>query len=1028
MNKISKIGILVFLLVSIIFTSIFIFANSAPNIHYAEPSTGNVWSNSKNLTDQTSYAQDIQIAIDSSGNVHAVWSDTELNSDTSNTDEVHYSMYNTTSKAWERDSWPSVDINSPSSNASIAVNSTDSPFVVWIDYRDSEAQGRVYYNIYDDAAQNWTNNSVLMDNTSARAYSVDVAIGFNDTILVVWDDDRDTDLSGNYFETYYRLFNNTMEWENETNLTVDDDLDTGIPKVVAGYDDMYYIVYNDFGDNTAYEVELRTINASNNSYSDIPPIITSPDTANSLRADLAVTVDNTVHVVWEDARAGAEGIYYRTYNLETDTLGTETFLSGGYGSSAVNPSISANGTDLFVVWRYTNVSTRMIALTEYKNSAWTIPQNISINSATNAAKPAVASDKNGNAYIFDYDDYPGISTDIPNIFFFTKTKSELVNISKRSTISFNITAIDTDSDAIDYLWYFDDYGNATTDNFTYISNGSDTGWHNITVYVNSSNQLATTDFWNLSIYNIIPTCAVIPTTSWVQDTSQTLNLSLYITDLDEDAINYTYTEVDNIAIATDNDTEIATLTPTAGWTGSVGIVFSGWDEENEGVDCSNATFTVTASTPTSTPGGGSSGGGGGGSSTILSCTKQWSCSQWSDCTEKGIQTRTCSCSCSDGKCLGDHSEFKFCSYSYEIPYELKSPLEEGIEKMLKQSGLDLSLYPGITDKLEKDLAELLKKYSYEDKPKIKYGDEGFSITADDVTIDVKLNKDNEGIFTKPSLDVNINTTKGTSHTEVPSKRYSIIKDSFWILIILVIILLLLLIYVLIKDKNERWHIYLWGRAPISKWKEECSKIKELVNKGNYFDSMKRYKQISTVYKKLPKYYKNFDSFGEIHNLLIDTYKTISLRFFKSEKMPESREGQWRLVFNEKIIKERLERLDSLLKQENLNQFVLEFASLLKQYKKYLDNSPKQGQFHSQMVKLGKVLDEKLLEEEKLRFNKINRLVDINRASEAHILLNKAPMGLFSILTIEDRKSIEEIIKESRKKLQNATLTKKHETK
>jgi MYXO-CTERM domain-containing protein len=37
------------------------------------------------------------------------------------------------------------------------------------------------------------------------------------------------------------------------------------------------------------------------------------------------------------------------------------------------------------------------------------------------------------------------------------------------------------------------------------------------------------------------------------------------------------------------------------------------------------------------------------------CDKAWDCTEWSACVD-GVQTRSCSCACADGQCLGDGSE------------------------------------------------------------------------------------------------------------------------------------------------------------------------------------------------------------------------------------------------------------------------------------------------------------------------------------------------------------------------------------
>jgi len=82
-----------------------------------------------------------------------------------------------------------------------------------------------------------------------------------------------------------------------------------------------------------------------------------------------------------------------------------------------------------------------------------------------------------------------------------------------------------------------------------------------------------------------------------------------------------------------------------------GKIFNGstspWTYDNTNWSCTRRVAAATG------------GGGGGGSS----CSKPWTCSEWSPsiCTS-GTQTRECTCSCSDvSKCTGDNSTIKSCT-------------------------------------------------------------------------------------------------------------------------------------------------------------------------------------------------------------------------------------------------------------------------------------------------------------------------------------------------------------------------------
>ncbi|MBU4351802.1 MAG: FG-GAP repeat protein [Nanoarchaeota archaeon] len=72
----------------------------------------------------------------------------------------------------------------------------------------------------------------------------------------------------------------------------------------------------------------------------------------------------------------------------------------------------------------------------------------------------------------------------------------------------------------------------------------------------------------------------IPTQSWNEDTSITLNLSLYFNDTNNDELNYTWNVDSGIGVSINETTNIITLTPTANWYGTSSIIFYANDSYN----------------------------------------------------------------------------------------------------------------------------------------------------------------------------------------------------------------------------------------------------------------------------------------------------------------------------------------------------------------------------------------------------------------------------------------------------------------
>ncbi|MBU2589662.1 MAG: FG-GAP repeat protein [Nanoarchaeota archaeon] len=80
--------------------------------------------------------------------------------------------------------------------------------------------------------------------------------------------------------------------------------------------------------------------------------------------------------------------------------------------------------------------------------------------------------------------------------------------------------------------------------------------------------------------------------SWNEDTSITLNLSLYFNDTNNDELNYTWDVGANIGVSINETTNIVTLTPTANWYGARTIIFYANDSYNSLRASNNVTLTV----------------------------------------------------------------------------------------------------------------------------------------------------------------------------------------------------------------------------------------------------------------------------------------------------------------------------------------------------------------------------------------------------------------------------------------------------
>ena len=86
----------------------------------------------------------------------------------------------------------------------------------------------------------------------------------------------------------------------------------------------------------------------------------------------------------------------------------------------------------------------------------------------------------------------------------------------------------------------------------------------------------------------------IPHWRWPEDTvNDSLNLTQYFSDIDEDSLEYNFTPTSNIAILINNNTGVVTLTPNGNYTGAEYMTFTAIDAESLTASSNNVTLNVT---------------------------------------------------------------------------------------------------------------------------------------------------------------------------------------------------------------------------------------------------------------------------------------------------------------------------------------------------------------------------------------------------------------------------------------------------
>ncbi len=257
---------------------------------------GSTWTTGQRLTSNSGSSRNPAIAVDSTANLHLVWED-----QTPGNWEIYYRKSTDGGTSWTTSQRLTLNLGQSRSPA-IAVDSTGDLHVVWTD--STPGNSEVYYKKSSDGGTSWITSQRLTFNSG---YSVSPAIAVDSTgdLHVVWMDST----PGNYEIYYSKGSNGGASWTARQRLTFNAG-ESGAPAVaVDSTTDPHVVLLDDTPGN--YEIYYKKGSKGgtswagqrltwNSGYSGYPAI--------------AVDSAGDLHVVWADFTPGNYEIYYKKGN------------------------------------------------------------------------------------------------------------------------------------------------------------------------------------------------------------------------------------------------------------------------------------------------------------------------------------------------------------------------------------------------------------------------------------------------------------------------------------------------------------------------------------------------------------------------------------------------------------------------------------------------------------------------------------------------------------------------------------------
>ncbi len=357
------------------------------------------WTDPADIMDKISNssedATNAQVALSEGGDAVIVWQQSNGSNEQIFISELRSGTWTYPASLNDNISPNGEDAHSPQ----VDINANGDTLIAWI--QSDGIVDQIFFSEYRNGT--WahpvdTDDSILPD--FQYVYNPSVAISDNGDSLIVWnqsDNSRDQ-----VFLSEYRNGTWTHPVDSSDNISPNGN-DVNNPKAYINASGESLIVWQQFdgSNNQIFMSEYR-----NNSWSH-PTSATdniSPDTtsASDPRADINDSGESII--VWRQSDSSNSQIFKSEYRNSVWTHPVD--LTDNISPSAQDtftPEVSlGNNGDAVIVWRQSNVSNDQIFMSEFRNNSWSHPSDLQDNispNGSNAKLPSLSVNSNGETFI-----------------------------------------------------------------------------------------------------------------------------------------------------------------------------------------------------------------------------------------------------------------------------------------------------------------------------------------------------------------------------------------------------------------------------------------------------------------------------------------------------------------------------------------------------------------------------------------------------------------------------------------------------
>ena len=256
----------------------------------------------------------------------------------------------------------------------IAVNSTESIYVVWSDDRASQIlyspkrynwNYDIFLNKSDDGGDSWLGADIWVNNAHAfNQTNPTIAVSNDDMVFVAWEDELD-------FAAYWPPYCKSIQLANSTDgeyfyprkkVSGAFGINAVDPALAVDNNDYVWVTWSE--NNTApndYDIYYTRTSTpwppgATTTFNTEARVDASPDGYNQNNPDIVVRDDNNAYIVWEDERSGLSAdTYIAKYNTVSSKFLNEKRINNDPGDKTdqLEPHIAlpTSGNNVYVTWR-----------------------------------------------------------------------------------------------------------------------------------------------------------------------------------------------------------------------------------------------------------------------------------------------------------------------------------------------------------------------------------------------------------------------------------------------------------------------------------------------------------------------------------------------------------------------------------------------------------------------------------------------------------------------------------------------------